>query len=133
MSTSDLMKTSIMESLGKEVAQLTKELEEEIAGSPLYAKLFGKNADPAKIGTGEPKISKSEAASKVENLRDKKRKLATETATRKSTTSAKFQWLPTDYQINENGKVSTLSYINNLDPSIIIPLLLISQVLIFFF
>lgn len=35
----------------------------------------------------------------------------------KQITSNKYQWLPAEFGVDKSGKVSVLSYINNLDPS----------------
>eukprot|EP00026_Physarum_polycephalum_P004253 Phypoly_transcript_04270.p1 GENE.Phypoly_transcript_04270~~Phypoly_transcript_04270.p1 ORF type:complete len:739 (+),score=165.83 Phypoly_transcript_04270:244-2217(+) len=104
----ELMEDVELLAVRKMVEQLKKQLEGHEEANKT-------NDDVESQPTKKPKIDQAEITKMRRNLMDMQRKIAL-LANRRREASAKYQWLPTDFQVSKDGKVSFLSYINNLDP-----------------
>lgn len=72
--------------------------------------------DPEQQVKKKVKIDMSELEEKKRALNNKQLYLNSLMKENAKTSSKKFQWLPSDFQVSNDGKVTFLSYINNLDP-----------------
>jgi hypothetical protein len=79
------------------------------------------NENENESGESSPKKAKVDRFKEISDLNQKRADLALHMLNRKDHISHTWQWLPADFGVSKSGKVSVLSYINNLDPSIYLP------------
>lgn len=106
-----------------EADALFQQLKEATIGTPLYNEVLAMEGKPAPKETptdnnnsNNPSITRVEVMERMNQIRKKKAGYLAATSGNVNL-STKFQWLPSDFQVDKSGQASVLSYINNLEPS----------------